>query len=139
MAERRRDRAFVDASVFLRYFTQDDEVKADRCRTLFERAEAGEVDLQVSQVLLAEVAWTLRSPFAMSRAAAAERLGDLVNMRGMRIPDRPIALDAIDLYVRHNVSFVDAHHAAEMKARGLRAIYSYDRDFDKLGVRRLEP
>jgi predicted nucleic acid-binding protein len=26
-----------------------------------------------------------------------------------------------------------------MKRRGLRTIYAYDTDFDKLGVRRLEP
>jgi predicted nucleic acid-binding protein len=139
MANRPPTRAFVDASVFLRYFTRDDLAKAERCRDLFERAEAGEIDLQISQVLLAEVAWTLRAPYGMQRAAIAERLDDLATMRGMRIPDRRLAMDAIDLYRRHNVAFADAHHAAEMRANGLSSIYSYDKDFDKLGVRRLEP
>src|SRR5438094_4620446 len=114
----RSSQAVVDASVFLRFFTQDDPAKADRCRALLERATTGDIELHAGHVLLAELAWTLRSPYGIPRASIAERLSDLVAMRSMKIPDRAVIADAVELYRRHNVGFTDAYHVAEMKQRG---------------------
>ena len=49
-------------------------------------------------------------------------------------------LSALSLYRTEPIDFVDAYHASFMRERKLKAIYSYDSDFDILpGLQRLEP
>jgi predicted nucleic acid-binding protein len=139
VAERKPAKAFVDTSVFIRFMTRDDEAKAERSRALLEEAQAGQVELHVNHLLLAEIGFTLRSVYGLPRPSIAERLSDLLDVRGLRVPDRTMIAETIESYAGHNVSFADAYFAVDMKRRGLRTIYAYDTDFDKLGVRRLEP
>jgi predicted nucleic acid-binding protein len=52
-------------------------------------------------------------------------------MRAIRVPHRAVLHEAVALFA--------AYHAAAMRRRGIERIYSYDEDFDRLGVRREEP
>lgn len=139
MAERKRERVFIDTNVFLRFLTQDDPEKAQRCRALFERAGRGQLDLHISNLVLAELAWTLRSYYGESREDITATLAHILDMRSVRIPQKAAVREAVELYARHNVDFIDAFHAADMRWRQVRRIYSYDEDFDRLDVRREEP
>lgn len=138
-AGRRRDRVFADTNVFLRFLTGDDPEKAGRCRALFERAGRGLVDLHISELVLAELAWTLRSYYGQRREEIAAILSQILEMRALRVPHRAVLHEAVALFGRHNVDFIDTYHAAAMRRRGIERICSYDEDFDRLGVRREEP
>jgi len=49
-------------------------------------------------------------------------------------------LDALALYGRKNIDYIDAYNAVSMRRFGLTEIYSYDEDFDAIeGIRRKEP
>jgi predicted nucleic acid-binding protein len=49
-------------------------------------------------------------------------------------------LDALSIFEEVNVDFSDAVIAAEMSAADVEAIYSFDRDFDRIsGISRFEP
>lgn len=139
VARTQRERVFVDTNVFLRFLTADDPGKAQRCRALFERAERRELDLVISDLVLAELAWTLRSYYRQPRETIATTLTQLVEMRSVRIPQKATWREAIELYGRHNVDLVDAYHVTQMSRRRVRRIFSYDADFDRLGVKREEP
>lgn len=139
VAKAGRERVFVDTNVFLRFLTADDPAKAQRCRALFERAERRELDLVISDLVLGELAWTLRSYYRQPREAIAATLTQILDMRSIRIPQRATWREAVALYSRHNVDLVDAYHAAQMGRRRVRRIFSYDTDFDQLGLKRQEP
>lgn len=48
--------------------------------------------------------------------------------------------EAIDLYQKHNIKFVDALIASHPKMQNKEiVVVSYDKDFDKLGIKRQEP
>ncbi len=136
---RRRERIFVDTNVFLRFLTGDDPKKAQRCRALFERAEQGQAEVQIDVLVLAELAWTLRSYYGRPREEIATTLEQILDMRSVRIPGKATLREAVGLYARHNVDFIDACHAVEARRRGAQRFYSYDEDFDRLEVRREEP
>ena len=138
MAERRPD-GFVDTSVFIRFFTRDDETRAERARALLEAADTGDVTLHVNHLSFAEIAYALRSQYGLPRASIAERLQDLLDVRGIKVPDKPLIASAIELYADRSTDFGDAYFVADMRKRRLRSIYAYDSDYDKLGVRRIEP
>jgi predicted nucleic acid-binding protein len=49
-------RIFVDANVFLRFFTRDDEGHHQRAARLFERAVKGEISLHTGPPVFLDVA-----------------------------------------------------------------------------------
>lgn len=129
----------VDTNVFLRFLTGDDPSKARACKELFERAEAKEVELYANEVTMAELAWTLRSAYHSSKEQIVEALRGVVSLPALSINRKAVLLNALDLYERHNVDFLDAFNAADLRARGLDGVCSYDAHFDRLGVTRVAP
>ena len=134
-----RKQVFVDTNILLRFLTRDDVEKAEACRMLLEQAERGEVNLVISHLVLAELAWTLKSYYRLSRQEITENLRELLNLRSIRVSQKALLLRAVQLYEQFNVDFTDAYNVAEMEKRSIRHIYSYDEDFDKLGVKRIAP
>lgn len=133
---------FVDTNIFIRYLTRDDPQKAEACLRLFEQAKASEVILTTSESVLAEVVFVLGSPrgYRLSRTDVRARLYPLVALEGLKIADRRKYFRALDLYATHNVDFEDALTVAHMEHNNLDELYSYDRDFDRVGeVKRIEP
>jgi len=131
---------FVDTNIFLRYLLRDDPAQYERCARLFRLAIAGEVSLLTSHVVIAELVWTLLSHFKVPKALLVEKLGVLVQAECLVIPDKPVVAEALALYGRKNIDFVDAYNAVYLRVAGCTEIISYDRDFDRLDwVRRREP
>ena len=63
-----------------------------------------------------------------------------MELRGLRFSEADIARDALDIFCERNIPFADAFNAAFMQAHGIREIYSYDGDFDKIaGIERVAP
>jgi predicted nucleic acid-binding protein len=64
----------------------------------------------------------------------------LLTLRGMRLSNKSTARRALNWYVEKNVDWTDAFVAAEMRAKGSRQIYSYDRRFERFSeITRIEP
>jgi predicted nucleic acid-binding protein len=131
---------FVDANVFLRYFTGSDPAKAERARQLLERVERGEEKVTTDTLVVFETVFTLERSYKVPKPQVREMIADIFSLPGIQLRGKRLCFDALDLYVAKNVSYVDAYIATSMKARGLTEIYSWDSDFDKLpGIRRVEP
>lgn len=133
---------FIDANVFLRFLTRDDPVKAERVKTLLERAQRGEVALFTSESVIAELVFVLASPklYKLSRDQVRTLLLPIVSLKGLNLPGRKAVLQALDLYAASSLDFVDALAAAQMESHQITEIYSYDEHFDLVeGIKRLEP
>ena len=131
---------FVDTNVFLRYLTKDDLSKYERCREMFKKALEGEIAISTSGMVIAELIWTLLSYYKLPKAEVIEKVSVIVGTESLFIPDKDVLADALVLYARKNIDFIDAYHAVFMKYRGLHEIYSYDEDFDIIeDIQRREP
>lgn len=131
---------FVDTNIFLRYLTKDDPTKYDRCRELFKRALEGKIILASSGMVIAELIWTLLSYYKVSKADVIEKVSIIVATESLHISDKDIIADALVLYGRKNIDYIDAYNAVFMKYHGYGEIYSYDRDFDLVEeIKREEP
>lgn len=131
---------FVDTNIFIRYLTKDDPTKYDRCRELFKRALEGKIILASSGMVIAELIWTLLSYYKVSKADVIEKVSIIVATESLHIPDKDIIADALVLYGRKNIDYIDAYNAVFMKYHGYREIHSYDRDFDLVEeIKREEP
>ena len=131
---------FLDTNILMRYFTGEDERKAEHALNLLTRVERGEERIITSSLVIFETIFTLQSFYKVPRQSIKELVLPIISLRGLHLPDKDIYYHAFDLYVTKNISFADAYNAAYMLSEEVYNIYSWDRDFDKIeGIVRLEP
>lgn len=121
---------FVDTNIFIRYLTKDDPSKYAKCREIFRKTIEGEIEVVTSALVIAELIWTLLSYYKVPKADVIEKVSIIIATENLFIPDKDIIADALVLYARKNIDYIDAYNAAFMKYQGLQEICSYDEDFD---------
>ena len=130
---------YLDTNIFLRFLVADDERAHASCVELFRLIEERKIKGITSSLVFAEIVWVLGSFYKFPRAKISEALAILGRSR-ISFDDRFDILTAIELYGSHTVKFVDALIASHPLIRsGKLPIVSYDTDFDKLKVKRIEP
>ena len=133
-------RKFIDTNIFLRYLTKDDPSRYEKCREIFKSATEGKIELFTSEMVIAELIWTLLSYYKVSKGEVIEELSIIVGTENLYIPDKNIIADALLLYSRKNIDYIDAYNAMFMKYYNSPEIYSYDQDFDLVeDIKREEP
>ena len=135
---------YLDTNIIIRYLTRDDETKAAACYQLFQRVSNGLEELATTVATIAEATYVLssqRGPYRLQPDEIAARLHPIVALRGLVMSDKRVCIRALDLYAQYPfLDFADALGVAQMEARGITEILSYDRDFDRLPeVARVEP
>lgn len=131
-------RYLVDTNVLLRFLTAEPPAQAAAARRLFSQAANGDVVLDVSPVTVAEAYYTLVSFYEVGRKEAAEKLSLLLQQHGVRVREESQVLDALARLENANVGFADAFLAAGAVGENV-PVASFDRDFDKMKIRRHEP
>ena len=131
---------FLDTNIILRHLLRDDEEKAQRCKAFLSRLERGEIKGRTSDIVIAEVVFTLERSYKVPKAEISDHLLPIVFLRGLVLPRKRLYVRAFDLYVDKNISFADAYNAALMERLKIGEVISYDPHFDRIeGLRRTEP
>jgi predicted nucleic acid-binding protein len=120
------DPVFVDTNVFLRFFVKDVEPLYEKARTLFERAEAGKVKLETSELVIAEIVWVLESFYGFTRKEITDLLVILLSSRNLKIANSSRISAAVQLYAAGTMDFIDAYNIASMKSREITKVATYD-------------
>ncbi len=126
---------FVDANVFMRFLTRDDQGQHERAVRLFESALRGECALITGPPVLFELAWTLRAAYKTPKARVLEILSAVFAMSGMALTDAPLVAEALTLAASAGSEFADAYIAAQSRVAGCDGVATFDhRDFARMGV-----
>ena len=128
-------RVFVDAHIFLRLFTVDDQGQSERAAVLFRRAAAGELSLFSGPPVLFEVAWVLRRGYHVPRGKVLATLAAVLAAPGVEVSDAALVRSAVERAQASGAEFADAYIAAAITAHACDAVATFNaRDFRKLGV-----
>jgi len=131
---------FIDTNLFLRYFTRDDEEKADDVLKLLKRVARNKEKVTTSPLVIFELVFTLESYYKVPRKEIKKLLQPLLNLRGLRLDFRDVFESALELYSQEKLSFADTFNACLMQKREIKEIYSFDEDFDQVeGIDRVVP
>lgn len=131
---------FVDTNIFLRFLTADEPEKYKRCRELFEKAVHGEISLITSDMVVAELIWTLASFYRVPKEEIIEKISIIVNTPNISIPNKRLIMDTLVLFSQKSIDYIDAYNAVLAKYYNCEQIFSYDKHFDRIEyLRRLEP
>ena len=99
-----------------------------------------EIATFASSMVLAETNWTLLRFYKFLKNKVIKGLNSIVNLKSLKIIDEFNLGSAMDLYAGHSVKFIDALITSIPQIAGGDMIaVSYDKDFDKLNVKRKEP
>jgi uncharacterized protein len=133
---------FIDANIILRYLTKDDPQKGQKCFELFQKIKNNEIEVTTCEAVITEIVYVLSSKklYNLARSEIYLMLLPILNLRGFKIPQKNLYIQALDLYASKNIDFEDALIFAHMKKRKIGQIYSYDNDFDSIEeIKRIEP
>jgi len=122
----------IDANVVLRYLLNDDPALSARATALIERVEQGKEAVEITEVVLMEVVWTLTTYYQVPRNETKDKLTAFLSLPGVRAPSRRICVRALRDFADNAVDFVDCLLAARSRVRGV-PVYTFDEaDFKKL-------
>lgn len=124
----------ADANVFLRFLRNDHPEHSAAAKRIIEEAAAGTVILQVPEIVVADIFYTLTAPMMkIPRAAAARQLAALLHQPGIDVENRHHVFNILGVCESNNIDYGDAALivAAQNTTQKL-PILSYDKDFAKV-------
>jgi predicted nucleic-acid-binding protein len=131
---------FIDANIFIRYFTSDDLSKFKKVEKLFQKIVTGEIEGFTNHMVIAEIVWVLDKFYNMNKQLICDNIEFVVNTPNLKVKEKNILLKAADTYRNSNIDFIDAYNYSYILASGVDSIFSYDPHFDKLdSIDRMEP
>jgi predicted nucleic acid-binding protein len=132
-------RLWVDANVLVRFLTGEPEDMHERSVELMARVERGEVTLVISQLVVAEVIWVLKSFYKHSTEDISKVVIGLLSAPGVEAEDHQTMIRAVELAREKNVDFIDAHLALLAAGHG-EEVCTFDKtDFKRLPVTWISP
>lgn len=131
---------FIDTNIFLRVVAKDDANKLINCQKLIEAIKSAKITAATSSLVLAEVVWTCQKGFRLTKLEAFEVAKSIASIKNLKFQEKQRTSLAVDLFEKSNVKFIDCLIASHSQiVAGKMAVVSYDKDFDVLGVKRIEP
>ena len=134
---------FVDTNIFVRYLMGDDPAKHVQTNQLFERVRNGDEQVITSEGVVHETCYVLTSSalYNLSHQNVRNRLYPILQLDGVLIADKPLCLQALNLFGDHGfLDYVDAIAVTYVQNGVSDGIYSYDRKISRVdNVNRVEP
>lgn len=120
------DPIFVDTNVFLRFFVRDVESLYVRAEELFEKTEKGELKLETTDIVIAEIVWVLESYYGFSKSEIKEVVETILETKNLKVANHSRVKEAIDLYSSGKMDFIDAYNIAYMKSKDFKKVATFD-------------
>lgn len=132
-------KVFLDTNIFLRFLVEAKGKQFRECVRLFELVESGQIKGVICSVVVLEIYFTLRSFYGFSFEKCGQILSRVLKLKNLKIRDDFDYSQALDLFLETKIKFADCLIASLGFLKKGGWLVSYDKDFDKLGVKRIEP
>ena len=133
-------RLVLDTNVLLDFFMERAMGRHRDCVELVRKVRGGEVQAVILSVVIAEMVWVMTSIYGLKRSEIAEMVQSVVQMKGVLVGERYEWISTLEQYTRMKVKFIDAMIANVRQIKSKKwAVVTYDKEFDKLGVLKMEP
>ncbi|MEM7728309.1 MAG: type II toxin-antitoxin system VapC family toxin [Pseudomonadota bacterium] len=117
----------LDTNVLIRFLAQDHPEQARAATALIESLTPDRPGY-VSAVVLAEIAWVLKSSYGLDRHALADTMGAVLTASELVIENKDAALQALATFRKgRSVDFPDCLIAECARAAGCAEAYTFDR------------
>ncbi len=131
--------ALLDTNVVIRFLTTDKSSKYSTLYAFFENLEQGKMKVELKLIVLFQVIFVLKSFYKVPKEAIVDGLLTLLEYKGINIKEKKIVNRTLELWRNNNLEIVDCYLIACLEGDKQNLLYSYDHDFDKFNITRIEP
>lgn len=122
----------LDTNILLRLWLNDDPAQNKRIDSLLAEHGSTPGSLLLTDVVLAEAVWTLRSAFDQDKAAQLTALRSLLDESAFAFEDREVVGKAVLLFEQSSCGFSDCLIVARHAQLGCEFTATFDRGLRKL-------
>ncbi len=122
----------IDTNVLVRFLLRDDETQFQKAKKLIQREVTAGRGVLVSQLVLLETEWVLRSRYGFSKIQMLEVIASLLDTRNMQLEDEQSVEEAIYQWKEASADFADCLIAARNRRLGCNATATFDARAGKL-------
>lgn len=122
----------IDTNVLVRFLVRDDEAQFEKARKLIKREVAAGRRVFVSQLVLLESVWVLRSRYALPKIEITAALSSLLDATDLQFEDEPAIEEALFVWKDSAADFADCLIGAQNRRLGCRVTATFDVNASKL-------
>ena len=122
----------IDTNVLVRFLLRDDEAQFQKANKLIQWEVTAGRGVLVSQLVLLETEWVLRSRYGFSKIQLLEVIASLLDTRDMQLEDEQSVEEAIYQWKEASADFADCLIAARNRRLGCNATATFDARAGKL-------
>ena len=122
----------VDTNVLVRFLVRDDEAQFARARKLIKREVGAGRGIFVSQLVLLETEWVLRSRYSLSKNQIIAAISGLLDAADVQFEDEPTIEESLFNWKDTTADFADCLIGARNRRLGCRATATFDTKASKL-------
>ncbi|MGA7180893.1 MAG: type II toxin-antitoxin system VapC family toxin [Thiobacillaceae bacterium] len=122
----------IDTNVLVRFLVRDDEDQFETARKLIKREVAAGGRVFVSQLVLLETEWVLRSRYSLAKNRIIETISGLLDAVDVRFEDEPAIEEALFIWKDTTADLADCLIGAQNLRLGCRATATFDVKASKL-------
>jgi predicted nucleic-acid-binding protein len=122
----------VDTNVLVRFLVRDDEAQFEKAHKLIKREVAAGRCVFVSQLVLLETEWVLRSRYSLPKNMIIVAISGLLDATDVRFEDEPAIEEALFVWKDTTADFADCLIGAKNRRLGCRATVAFDAKASKL-------
>jgi len=118
---------FVDTNYFLRFLLADVGHEHNTARKLFQDGASGAQKLFSSTIVVFEIYWVLASFYQKEKQELVAILNGILAMGFVKLGERQVIKDALELFARESIDFEDAYNATYARAHGATGFATFDK------------
>jgi predicted nucleic-acid-binding protein len=116
----------IDTNVLVRFLVADDERQFEKARRLIRHEAAAGDPALVSQLVLLECEWVLRSRYGLAKEEILGALSGLLDSTELQVEDEACIEEALYVWKNSSADFADCLIGAKYRALGCISTISFD-------------
>ncbi|MDP1982028.1 MAG: type II toxin-antitoxin system VapC family toxin [Sulfuritalea sp.] len=116
----------IDTNILVRFLVRDDEPQFEKARRLIRREIVAGRRVFVSQLVLLETEWVLRSRYGLQKIEIIAAVSHLLDANDVQFEDEPAVEEALFVWKDSSVGFADCLIGARNKRLGCSATATFD-------------
>jgi predicted nucleic-acid-binding protein len=131
--------SLIDTNVIIRFLTGSSDEKFKGVFDFFKAIEQGKIAVELRLIVLFQVIFVLKCFYKVPKGEIAKAIRDLLKLKGLKIKEKRTIFNMMNIWNSNNVEIVDAYLIACVDDNPENILYSYDKDFDRFKIHRVEP
>jgi predicted nucleic-acid-binding protein len=127
----KKNKVLLDANIIVRFLIGDGGQLYQRSVKLFRKIEEGKLKATLLEPVLAEVVYVLQKVYQVDPEDISAVLVPIIELKSIKTSNQTVIINALEIFHRENIDFVDAILCAYHRVAGLEVI-SFDKKLGRI-------